>query len=64
MDSNKELHTQLEKAESDLAAAQIAITDADRLLKEAEEEREAVKAKVCQMKEENEAAEAKCKETG
>ena len=64
MDSNKELHTQLEKAESDLAAAQIAITDADRLLKEAEEEREAVKAKVCQMKEENEVAEAKCKETG
>lgn len=64
LDSNKELHAQLENAESGLDAAQIAIVDVGRLLKEAKEEREAMKAEACWMKEEKEVVEAKCKETG
>lgn len=64
MDSNKEVHAQLEKAKSDLAAAQIAIVDAGRLLKEAKEGRGAAKVDACWMKDENEVVEAKCKEVG
>ena len=61
LDSNEELHTQLKRAENDPVAAQKAITDRGKLLKEIEEEREVVKAEVCQMREEMETTEAKCK---
>ncbi|RVW26297.1 hypothetical protein CK203_107160 [Vitis vinifera] len=61
---NKELHAQLEKTESDLVAAQIAIADASMLLKEAEEGKKTTKVEMCRMKEEKDITEAKCKEAG
>lgn len=64
LDDNKELHAQLEKTESDLVAAQIAIADASMLLKEAEEGKKTTKVEMCRMKEEKDITEAKCKEAG
>lgn len=62
LSSNKELCTQLEWVESDLAATQKVVTDGAKLPNETKKEREVAKADVCQMKEEREAAEAKCKD--
>ena len=59
---NEELCTQLEWVESDLVAAQKAIIDEGKLLKEAEEERQVAMTQACQVKEEREVVEAKCKE--
>lgn len=61
MDENEELCTQLEQAESDLAAAQKAVIDGAMLQKKVEEERKVAKAEACLVKEEREIAEAKCK---
>ena len=54
--------TQLEQADSDLVAAQKAIIDGGKLLKETEEEREVAKVEACRMREEREVAESKCKD--
>ena len=62
LDNNKELRTQHERAECDLATAQKAITDERKLLKETEEEMEMAKAEVCWMRDERETEEAKCKD--
>lgn len=60
--SDEELHTKIERAESVLAATQKAITNGDKLLKEAEEEREMAKFEALRIKEGKETVEAKCKE--
>ena len=62
LDNNKELRTQLEQAECDLAATQKAITDEGKLLNETNEEIEMAKAEACWMRDEKETAEAKCKD--
>ncbi|KAJ9701495.1 hypothetical protein PVL29_006724 [Vitis rotundifolia] len=61
LDNNEELHAQLERAKSDMAAAQKAISDRERLLKETKKENEVAKAKARRMGEEKKVAETKCK---
>lgn len=60
--NNKELCTQLEKAEGDPFAAQKAIVDGGRLLEKVENERETMRTEACRVKVERDATEAKCKE--
>lgn len=60
LDENEELHTQLERAESDLAATQKAVVDRAMLQKKVEEEKDVAKAEACLVKDEREVAEAKC----
>lgn len=60
--SNKELRTQLEKADADPFAAQKAIVDEGRLLEKVEKERETMRTEACRVKAERGATEAKCKE--
>lgn len=62
LDDDEKLHTQLERVETELVAAQKAITDGERLLKEKDEEIEVAKAEARWMGEEKEAAKAKCKD--
>lgn len=62
LDNDKELCTRLEQTESDLAAAQKAILDEERLLKKANEEMEAMKTEACRMGEEKKVVEAMCKD--
>ena len=45
--SNEELHTQLKRAESNLAATQKAIVDGAKLLKETDEERKVANVEAC-----------------
>lgn len=62
LDENEELRAQLERTESDLVAAQKAISDGERLLNKTEEEKEVAKAEARRMGEEKEVVEAKCKD--
>lgn len=62
LDNDKELRTRLEQTESDLAAAQKAILNEERLLKKTNEEMEAVKTEARWMGEEKEVVEAECKD--
>lgn len=60
--SNKELCTQLEKAEGDPFATQKAIVDGGRLLEKVEKKRETMRTEACRVKKERDATEVKCKE--
>lgn len=60
--SNKELRTQLEKADANPFAAQKAIVDGGRLLEKVEKERETMRTEACRVKAERGATKAKCKE--
>lgn len=62
LSSNEELCTQLEWVESDLATTQKAVTNGAKLPNETKKEREVANVDLCQMKEEREATEAKCKD--
>lgn len=62
LDNNEELCAQLERIKSDMVAAQKAISDGGRLLKETEKEREVAMTKAFRMGQEKEVAKAKCKD--
>ena len=57
----EEMRSKLERVEADLAADQKAIADGTEMLKLAKRKKEAIRAKVDQLKEKREAMEAKYK---
>lgn len=63
IDNSEELHTQLVRVKSELAAVRIVDADMEKMMKELREEVQMTKVEARRMGEEKDAIDAKCKDT-